>query len=258
MDDIQISLKANAENGILSIQGIDMFSLIDTEWNWSNIASIKCPLLKTFFTQAKELLFEENNGEEDDDESLTDSDFFADWTYEDWAKALGVEDGDWTAVVESEDLSDKIIIEYDDYSDLDGRIEVCLCTPHCKIVWDESVYLYIYSNLDWWLHKIEETIETYKELGNIRNDFDKIISTIRAANGPTEAAQNLIQAFGISEQTAKTICEMKIDRLISYSTERCAEIVQYREEQKKVFEKLITFKKRIEEVNTKTQNHDKQ
>lgn len=40
MNDIQISLKAKEKEGILSIQGIDMFRLIDTDWNWDNISSI--------------------------------------------------------------------------------------------------------------------------------------------------------------------------------------------------------------------------
>lgn len=37
MNNIQVSLKADNQNGILSIQGVDLFSIIDTDWNWNNI-----------------------------------------------------------------------------------------------------------------------------------------------------------------------------------------------------------------------------
>ena len=35
------SLKADNQNGILSIQGVDLFSIIDTDWNWNNISFIQ-------------------------------------------------------------------------------------------------------------------------------------------------------------------------------------------------------------------------
>ena len=38
MNNIQVSLKADNQNGILSIQGVDLFSIIDTDWNWNNIS----------------------------------------------------------------------------------------------------------------------------------------------------------------------------------------------------------------------------
>ena len=38
---IQVSLKADNQNGILSIQGVDLFSIIDTDWNWNNISFIQ-------------------------------------------------------------------------------------------------------------------------------------------------------------------------------------------------------------------------
>ena len=40
MNNIQVSLKADNQNGILSIQGVDLFSIIDTDWNWNNIIQI--------------------------------------------------------------------------------------------------------------------------------------------------------------------------------------------------------------------------
>ena len=41
MNNIQVSLKADNQNGILSIQGVDLFSIIDTDWNWKNISFIQ-------------------------------------------------------------------------------------------------------------------------------------------------------------------------------------------------------------------------
>ena len=41
MNNIQVSLKADNQNGILSIQGVDLFSIIDTAWNWNNIPFIQ-------------------------------------------------------------------------------------------------------------------------------------------------------------------------------------------------------------------------
>ena len=41
MNNIQVSLKADNENGILSIQGVDLFSIIDADWNWNNISFIQ-------------------------------------------------------------------------------------------------------------------------------------------------------------------------------------------------------------------------
>lgn len=41
MDDIQISLKVDKGNGILSILGIDMFRIIDLNWNWDKVPSIE-------------------------------------------------------------------------------------------------------------------------------------------------------------------------------------------------------------------------
>lgn len=41
MNNIQGSLKADNQNGILSIQGVDLFSIIDTDWNWNNISFIQ-------------------------------------------------------------------------------------------------------------------------------------------------------------------------------------------------------------------------
>ena len=41
MNNIQVSLKADNQNGILSIQGVDLFSIIDTDWNWNNISFIQ-------------------------------------------------------------------------------------------------------------------------------------------------------------------------------------------------------------------------
>ena len=41
MNNIQVSLKADNQNGILSIQGVDSFSIIDTDWNWNNISFIQ-------------------------------------------------------------------------------------------------------------------------------------------------------------------------------------------------------------------------
>ena len=41
MNNIQVSLKADNQNGILSIQGDDLFSIIDTDWNWNNISFIQ-------------------------------------------------------------------------------------------------------------------------------------------------------------------------------------------------------------------------
>ena len=41
MNNIQVSLKADNQNGILSIQGVDLFSIIDTDWNRNNISFIE-------------------------------------------------------------------------------------------------------------------------------------------------------------------------------------------------------------------------
>ena len=41
MNNIQVSLKADNQNGILSIQGGDLFSIIDNDWNWNNISFIQ-------------------------------------------------------------------------------------------------------------------------------------------------------------------------------------------------------------------------
>ena len=41
MNNIQVSLKADNQNGILSIQGVDLLSIIDTDWNWNNISFIQ-------------------------------------------------------------------------------------------------------------------------------------------------------------------------------------------------------------------------
>ena len=41
MNNIQVSLKADNQNGILSIQGVDLFRIIDTDWNWNNISFIQ-------------------------------------------------------------------------------------------------------------------------------------------------------------------------------------------------------------------------
>ena len=41
MNNIQVSLKADNQNGILSIQGVDLFSIIDTDLNWNNISFIQ-------------------------------------------------------------------------------------------------------------------------------------------------------------------------------------------------------------------------
>ena len=41
MNNIQVSLKADNQNGILSIQGVDLVSIIDTDWNWNNISFIQ-------------------------------------------------------------------------------------------------------------------------------------------------------------------------------------------------------------------------
>lgn len=41
MNNIQVSLKADNQNGILSIQGVDLFSIIDTDWNRNNISFIQ-------------------------------------------------------------------------------------------------------------------------------------------------------------------------------------------------------------------------
>lgn len=41
MNNIQVSLKADNQNGILSIQGVDLFSIIDADWNWKNISFIQ-------------------------------------------------------------------------------------------------------------------------------------------------------------------------------------------------------------------------
>ena len=45
MNNIQLSLKADNQNGILSIQGVDLFSIIDTDWNWNNISFIQISYL---------------------------------------------------------------------------------------------------------------------------------------------------------------------------------------------------------------------
>ena len=41
MNNIQVSLKADNQNGILSILGVDLYSIIDTDWNWNNISFIQ-------------------------------------------------------------------------------------------------------------------------------------------------------------------------------------------------------------------------
>ena len=41
MNNIQVSLKADNQNGLLSIQGVYLFSIIDTDWNWNNISFIQ-------------------------------------------------------------------------------------------------------------------------------------------------------------------------------------------------------------------------
>lgn len=53
MNNIQVSLKADNQNGILSIQGVDLFSIIDTDWNWNNISFIQDSYVRAFFIRAK-------------------------------------------------------------------------------------------------------------------------------------------------------------------------------------------------------------
>lgn len=48
MNNIQVSLKADNQNGILSIQGVDLFSIIDTDWNWNNISFIQDSCVRAF------------------------------------------------------------------------------------------------------------------------------------------------------------------------------------------------------------------
>ena len=48
MNNIQVSLKADNQNGILSIQGVDLFSIIDTDWNWNNISFIQDSYVRAF------------------------------------------------------------------------------------------------------------------------------------------------------------------------------------------------------------------
>ena len=48
MNNIQVSLKADNQNGILSIQGVDLFSIIDADWNWNNISFIQDSYVRAF------------------------------------------------------------------------------------------------------------------------------------------------------------------------------------------------------------------
>ena len=41
MNNIQVSIKADNQNGILSIHGVDLLIIIDTDWNWNNISFIQ-------------------------------------------------------------------------------------------------------------------------------------------------------------------------------------------------------------------------
>ena len=56
MNNIQVYIKAENQNGILSIQGVDLFHIINTDWNWDNISLIQDSCIRTFFINAKKLL----------------------------------------------------------------------------------------------------------------------------------------------------------------------------------------------------------
>lgn len=250
MNDIQIELKVNGENGILSIHGIDIFCLINTNRNWNNISSIEDPLLKRFFTYAKRLFLKDDIEDEDegyDDSSMWSSDEEA---FEYYERAFG-SDGWDKAFDESERLeneaqcfANRIELSYDINADND-LTQICLRTPYNKIVWDESVYRYIYDNLDLWVCRIEEEIKIYNELGYIVEENDKIISVIRTAKSPRELTDMLMKKFAISVQTAETISNMILRELVIMTSEDCKEIVKNREEQKVVIDELITFKEKL-------------
>lgn len=248
MNDIQISLKAKEEDGVLSIQGIDMFRLIDTDWNWDNISSIKNPHIKAFFIQAEELFRIDDTEESEDEFEVYDDS--VEWSSPDvaneyWLKTLG--DTEFEFPEEMEDLSENIDIHYDIEDDF-YRTEIRLLTPYNKILWDESVYHYIYENINLWIRRIEEDINIYKELSSIINDFDRITSAIRKANGPSKAIQNLIQEFGISKLTAISICDMRTSTLAQLTAEDYTTAIQNREKQRVIFNKLIGIKKKIEKI----------
>lgn len=248
MNDIQISLKAKEKEGILSIQGIDMFRLIDTDWNWDNISSIKNPHIKTFFIQAEEIFrIDDTEASEEESEEYDDSSEWSspDAANEHWLKTL--EDIEFKLPEEMEDLSENIDIHYDIEDDF-YRTEVRLLTPYNKILWDESVYQYIYENINLWIRRIEEDINTYKELSSIVNDFDRITSAIKKANGPSKAIQNLIQEFGISKLAAISICDMRASTLAQLTAKDYATAIQNREKQRVIFNKLIDIKKKIEKI----------
>lgn len=73
MNNIQVSLKADNQNGILSIQGVDLFSIIDTDWNWNNISFIQDSCVRAFFIRAKKLLNNNIAAAEEDNQVFNDA-----------------------------------------------------------------------------------------------------------------------------------------------------------------------------------------
>ena len=244
MNNIQVSLKADNQNGILSIQGVDLFSIIDTDWNWNNISFIQDSCVRAFFIRAKKLL-NNNIAEEEDNQVFNDASKNPEEINSYYEKEFGY--SEWILPeTEDYDPSDETEINYD-VDDLD-RTEIKLSIPYYKIIWHESIYQYIYDNLNLWACKIEEDIKVYKELCNIIDNIPAIISTIRHENSTPKAILSLMQKFNISKQTAETIVNMKLYILSTLTVGDCENTLQYKKELRGTVTKLIILKKKITET----------
>ena len=245
MNNIQVSLKADNQNGILSIQGVDLFSIIDTDWNWNNISFIQDSCVRAFFIRAKKLLNNNIAEEEEDNQVFNDASKNSEEINSYYEKEFGY--SEWILPeTEDYDPSDETEINYA-VDDLD-RTEINLSIPYYKIIWHESIYQYIYDNLNLWAYKIEEDIKVYKELCNIIDNIPTIISTIKHKNSTPKAILSLMQKFNISKQTAETIVNMKLYILSTLTVGDCENTLQYKEELRRTITKLITLKRKITET----------
>lgn len=250
MNNIQVYIKAENQNGILSIQGVDLFHIINTDWNWDNISLIQDSCIRTFFINAKKLLNSNTvkRSKEDDEifnDTLKNSEEINSY-YENLFSNSDTQREWILPEIEDNNLGDETEINYD-IDDLD-RTEIKLLIPYYKIIWHESVYRYIYDNLNLWACKIEEDIKVYKELCSIIGNTSAIISTIKIEKSPSKVVQSLTQKFNISKLTAETICNMKLYRLSALMLSDCKKTLQEKKELRSILTELITLKKRITEM----------
>lgn len=247
MDKIQVNLKAVNNNGILSIQGIDLFHIIDVDWNWNNISLIQDSCLKTFFIHAKKLLDIDFAEELENDFNISNDEYKyseeINSYYEELFYNFDFQRAWLSLEMEDNDPSDEIEINYDT-DDLD-RTEINLLIPYYRFIWDESLYRYIYDNLNLWALNIEDEIKVYNELCSVIDKIPAIISAIRIEKSPSKAIRKVMQIFNISKQTAKTIGSMKLYRLLTLTVSDCKKILQHKKKVRSTITKLIILKKKI-------------